>query len=144
MHFHPIEPRPDFSRHRCMPPVCLSLHFSPLWFQLKAREKERILWLHVCKCLHLLCAVNVGGSWLEAVRPGTEAFCRCCCEKGVNGKCCGYQSDDVTWFKELCWTPPPPSWSRSSYAFKAQKQMKMWWRVGKTCLLVEAEVDVVV
>lgn len=45
----------------------------------------------------------------EEVLSGTEAFCRCCREEGVNGKFCGYQSYSALQLAKVCHMWPHPN-----------------------------------
>lgn len=60
----------------------------------------------VVACVH----VCVGGGCVkEEVLSGTEAFCRCCREDGVNGKFCGYQSYSSLGIAKVCYMWPHPN-----------------------------------
>ncbi len=81
-----------------IPPFVVCFPF--LSFKVEGQNKGRgycscvcaSLCASVCVCV-CVCALCVGGGCVkEEVFSGTEAFCRCCREEGVNGKFCGYQS----------------------------------------------------
>ena len=104
------------------PPIVL--RFPHLSCKLKARTKVEdtaVACVHVsasvcvCVCVCVCgCALHVGGGRVkkkkkkEEVLSGTEAFCRCCGEGGVNGKFCGYQSRGALWLEEVCHMRPHP------------------------------------
>lgn len=79
----------DFSRHLCM--------LFPLIISAKGQSrKERILWLRVCKCLHLLVCSERGWKLVGGgANQEQKHFADVAVRKGVNGKCCGYRSDHV-------------------------------------------------
>lgn len=86
------------------------LRFPFLSFKLKAWNKGRGYCGCVCACACIcVCALRVGGGCVkEEVLSGTEAFCRCCREEGVNGKFFGYPSYSALWLAKVCHMWPHP------------------------------------
>lgn len=89
-------------------PYCVVL--PPLIIQVEGQNKSRGYCGCVCACACICVCVCITRGWRgcvkEEVLSGTEAFCRCCREEGVNGKFCGYQSYSALWLAKVChmWT----------------------------------------
>lgn len=135
--------------------------FPLLSFKSKARVKVEDTAV-VFKCQHL-CVFCVGGGCLkEEVLSGTEAFCRCCKEGGLNGNFCGYQLCRCTLSdlkRYVTCGPIPTLHCRFSFANNrnvchwlvlkgkvsegSKRDLEMEKKRRKTCLLVKVGVDVV-
>ena len=110
-----------FPWHSSCTTYCFTL--PPLIMQAEGQNKGGGYCGCVCACVCICmcvcvcvcgCALRVGGGRVkkkkkkEEVLSGTEAFCRCCGEGGVNGKFCGYQSRGALWLEEVCHMRPHP------------------------------------
>lgn len=95
------------------------LGFLPFIIQVEGQNKGRGYCGSVCASVCIcVCALHVGGGCVkEEVLSGTEAFCRCCREEGVNGKFCGYQSYSSLWLAKVChmWPHPNSVWRRNHW-----------------------------
>lgn len=159
---------PDFSRHSSYTTYCFVL--PTLIIQVEDQNKGRGYCGCVCACVCscvCVCALRVGGGCVkEEVLSGTEAFCRCCREEGLNGKFCGYQSYSSTlWLEKACRMWPHPNsvpvvldhadgviietlvgtkWIKGERKDQKGRKRAERKKRRKTCLLVEVGVDVVV
>lgn len=92
---------------------------SPLVVQVVHQNKGKgycgCVWLCTSVCV---CVLRVGGFCVkEEVLSGTEAFCRCCREEGLNGNFCGYQPRGSTlWLEKVCHVWPPSQTLRCLFA----------------------------
>lgn len=164
IHFF-VWPRQDYAVPRALQTQLLYATYcfcaSPVIIQVEGQNKGKgccgCMCAYVCIGVRALC---VGGLCLkEEVLSGTEAFCRCCREDGENGKSCGYHpnsmpqvapsqfhqtlsfaSYDAVWFEKSLTeqTDLELPKVRQKKKIKGEAERKVW----KTCLLVEAGVDV--